>query len=111
MAKTLVGLYDTFAEAERVVQDLIRHGLSHSDMRLIAHDGAGRHAAAPSADPLAEAHRWQKQLTDRGVPLPEARAYIAGVQQGKALVVVQASDDWAELDVLPGLKAESLPWT
>src|SRR5262252_3999332 len=96
MAKTLISLYDTFAEAEQVVQDLTQHGLSHSDMRLIAHHGAGRHATATSADPLAEEHSWQKQLTDRGVPVHEAHAYIEGVHQGKALVMVQASDDWAE---------------
>ena len=96
MAKTLIGLYDTFAEAEQVVQGLTQHGLSHSDMRLIAHNGAGRQATAGSPDSLAEANILQKRLTDRGVPPHEARAYIERVHQGKAVVVVQASDDWAE---------------
>jgi len=96
MAKTLIGLYDTFAEAEQVVQDLAQHGLSPSDMRLITHDGAGRHAAANATEPLAEEHRLQAQLTDMGVPMVEARTYTEGVHQGKALVMVQASDAWAE---------------
>jgi len=98
MAKTLIGLYDTFAEAEQVVQDLAQHGLSHSDMRLITHDGAGRHATATATatEPLAEGHRLQEQLTDMGVPMAEARTYTEWVHQGKALVMVQASDAWAE---------------
>ena len=34
MAKTLVALYDTFADAERVVQELIADGFTRSDIHM-----------------------------------------------------------------------------
>jgi hypothetical protein len=34
MAKTLVALYDTFTDAERVVQELIEDNFSRSDIHL-----------------------------------------------------------------------------
>ena len=34
MAKTLVALYDTFTNAEHVVQELIQDGFARSDMHL-----------------------------------------------------------------------------
>ena len=34
MAKTLVALYDTFADAERVVQELIADGFARSDIHM-----------------------------------------------------------------------------
>jgi len=41
MAKTLVGLYDTFTEAQNVVQDLEKHGFSRSDISLATHNTGG----------------------------------------------------------------------
>src|SRR5918911_194322 len=98
MAKTLVGLYDTFAEAEHVVEDLVQHGFSHSDIRLATHDSAGRHATATAtmAEHLADESELHEQLTDLGVPTDEARTYTEGVRQGRALVIVQSSDTMAE---------------
>ena len=34
MAKTLVALYDTFADAEHVVQELIADGFARSDINM-----------------------------------------------------------------------------
>jgi len=96
MAKTLVALYATVAEAEQVVQDLIQHGFSHSDIRLITHEGAGHHPTATHAERLAVGNDLREQLTDLGVQVDDARAYAEGVRQGEALVVVQASDTEAE---------------
>jgi hypothetical protein len=88
MAKTLVGLYDTFAEAEQVVQDLVRHGFARSDMQLVTERAA--HAAGRAAD---QASAWEDRvmsggtamvdvLTDAGVPSDEAAAYAEGVRRG-----------------------------
>ena len=44
MAKTLVGLYDTFAEAERVVDDLLKNGFQRHTIHLATHDGDGHRA-------------------------------------------------------------------
>ena len=95
MAKTLVALYVTVAEAEQVIHDLVQHGFARSDMHLITHGGADRHPTAPHAERLAGEDQitW---LTDHGVPEDEARAYAEGVRQGEALIVVHASDSEAE---------------
>jgi SOS response regulatory protein OraA/RecX len=37
MAKTLVGLYDTFTESQQVVQELVENGFSRSDIKLATH--------------------------------------------------------------------------
>ncbi len=38
MAKTVVGLFDTFAEAQNVVQELVDRGFAHSDISVVAND-------------------------------------------------------------------------
>jgi uncharacterized protein (TIGR02271 family) len=102
MAKTLVGLYETFAEAEQVVQDLGRHGFARSDIQLATERAA--HAAGRVTDP---ADAWNDRvisggtgmvdaLTDAGVPSDEATAYAEGVRRGGTLVIVDARDDWAD---------------
>ncbi|MBC8076894.1 MAG: hypothetical protein H7Y32_12520, partial [Chloroflexales bacterium] len=45
MAKTVVGLFDTFAEAQGVVQSLIDTGVDRGDISLVASDARGEHAA------------------------------------------------------------------
>jgi uncharacterized protein (TIGR02271 family) len=98
MAKTLVGLYDTFAEAERVVQDLVQHGFSRSDISLITHDANGPQGdyTYPTEELLAKDGKLVDWLTDLGVPENEARSYAEGVSRRGALVVVDASDDEAD---------------
>jgi uncharacterized protein (TIGR02271 family) len=96
MAKTLVGLYDTFADAEHVVQDLVKNDFSRSDIRLITHDAHDRQADEHYSKEalLTEDGGLMDQLTDLGVPVDEARSYARGVQRG-ALVIVSTSDDEA----------------
>jgi stress response protein YsnF/uncharacterized membrane protein len=38
MAKTITALYDTYAEAQNVVQDLVNHGFPRDDISIIAQD-------------------------------------------------------------------------
>jgi uncharacterized protein (TIGR02271 family) len=102
MAKTLVGLYDTFTDAEGVVQDLVKHDFSRSDIHLATQSAT--HAAGRTADPAdAREAKWgsggtdlMEELTERGVPVQEASAYAEGVRRGGTLVVVNASDNEAE---------------
>jgi uncharacterized protein (TIGR02271 family) len=102
MAKTLVGLYETVAEAEQVVQDLVSHGFSRRDIQLAterATHAAGRAAdqAAASADlGRSGGTALREELTAGGVPSDEAAAYAEGVRRGGTLVIVDARDDWAE---------------
>ncbi len=44
MAKTVVGLFDTTAEAQSAVQELINSGFQHNDISLVANDAKGEYA-------------------------------------------------------------------
>jgi len=44
MAKTVVGLFDTIAEAQSVVQELVNSGFQRNDISLIANDAKGEYA-------------------------------------------------------------------
>ena len=98
MAKTLVALYDTCTDAERVVQELITDGFARSDMHLALDHTEGcetQHAAVEWDSAYAGANLLET-LADLGVPSDEASAYAEGVRRGGALVVVESSDDRAE---------------
>jgi hypothetical protein len=45
MAKTVVGLFDTTAEAQSVVQELINNGFQSNDISLVANDAKGEYAS------------------------------------------------------------------
>ncbi|MBC8077905.1 MAG: YsnF/AvaK domain-containing protein [Chloroflexales bacterium] len=44
MAKTVVGLFDDFSDAQQVVQDLTNAGFSRNDISLVANDARGEYA-------------------------------------------------------------------
>jgi uncharacterized protein (TIGR02271 family) len=44
MAKTVVGLFDDFNDAQRVVQELTKAGFSRNDISLVANDARGEYA-------------------------------------------------------------------
>src|SRR4029453_13262533 len=98
MAKILVALYDTFADAEHVVQELIADGFARNDIHL-AFDrtkSPAAHASSVEWDSEYEEANLVETLADLGVPHEEAYAYAEGVRRGGALVVVESSDDRAE---------------
>src|SRR5919198_2166409 len=98
MAKTLVALYDTFTDAERVVQELIDDGFARSDIHLALDHTKSRtaHTSAVEWDSAYEGANLIDTLADLGVPYDEAHAYAEGVRRGSALVVVESSDERAE---------------
>src|SRR5215510_8513811 len=98
MAKTLVALYDTFTDAEQVVQELIKDGFSRSDTHLALDHTKSRtaHTSSVEGDSAYEGAHLLDTLVDLGVPYAEAHAYAEGVRRGGALVVVESSDDRAE---------------
>src|ERR687884_109535 len=98
MAKTLVALYDTCADAEHVVQELIADGFARSDIHM-AFDRTKSpvtHTASVEWDSAYEGANLIETLADLGVPYEEAHAYAEGVRRGGALVEVESSDDRAE---------------
>ena len=98
MAKTLVALYDTVPEAERVVQELMADGFAQSDIHLALNDTQSRATqhSAVEGDVAYAGATLLATLTDLGVPADEAHAYAEGVRRGGALVVVESGDDQAE---------------
>jgi uncharacterized protein (TIGR02271 family) len=98
MAKTLVALYDTFTDAERVVQELINDGFARSNIHMaLEHTTAGAaQRASVEWDAAYEGVNLTDTLTDLGVPYDEALSYAEGVRRGGALVVVESSDEQAE---------------
>jgi uncharacterized protein (TIGR02271 family) len=118
MAKTVIGLFDEFSEAQQVLQDLLDNGFRRDDISLIAHQGhsipkptsewAVRTLSIPGIGPVLAtgpmaaaltsvsggpaADGLMNVLTDRGVPSDEAHWYTEGVRRGGALVIVEADD-------------------
>jgi len=98
MAKTLVGLYDVFADAERVVHDLVDGGFSRGDIRMVTHDPKYRDAeyTTSTAWDTDTDGSLVENLTELGVPHDDARSYTEGVRRGGSLVIVESSDDQAD---------------
>ena len=85
MAKTLVALYDTCTDAERVVQELITDGFARSDMHLALDHTEGcetQHAAVEWDSAYAGANLLET-LTDLGVPYDEASRLCGGGAAGR----------------------------
>jgi hypothetical protein len=99
MAKTLVGLYDAFTDAQQVVEDLAKAGFSRSDISLATHSTSGvknQHADYSYAKQMASTGSRGRELIDllidNGVPRDEADSYAEGVRRGGTLVLVKASE-------------------
>jgi uncharacterized protein (TIGR02271 family) len=103
VAKTLVGLYDTFTESQQVVQELVENGFSRSDIKLATHsaEGVEDHDAdytyAETASSTDRERGLIDLLTQSGVPQNEADSYAEGVRRGSTLTLVKASDKQSDL--------------
>ena len=98
MAKTLVALYNTVTDAERVVHELMADGFARSDIHLALSDTQSRatQRSTVEGDAAYAGATLLATLADLGVPADEAHAYAEGVRRGGALVVVESGDDQAE---------------
>src|SRR6266487_4204904 len=107
MAKTVVGLFDTTAEAQSAVQELINSGFQRNDISLVANDAKGEYgqyrevgatgsSAAEGAGAGAAAGGIIGALVGAGIPEADAGFYAEGVRRGGTLVMVKASDDMAQ---------------
>lgn len=54
MAKTVIGLFDNFAEAQRVVQDLVDSGFQREDISIVSNDANRERAVANGENVAAE---------------------------------------------------------
>jgi uncharacterized protein (TIGR02271 family) len=102
MAKTLVGLYDTFTEAKQVVQELVENGSSRSDITLATHsaedvkDYNADYTYVETGSSTGRGRELMSLLTRSGVPQSEADSYAEGVRRGGTLILVKASDEQSD---------------
>jgi uncharacterized protein (TIGR02271 family) len=98
MAKTLVALYDTGTDAERVVHELMADGFARNDIHLALNDTQSRatQGSTVQGDAAYTGATLLETLADLGAPADETHAYAEGVRRGGALVVVESDDDQAE---------------
>lgn len=83
MASTVVGLFETRAEAEAAMNDLVSSGFDRSDIDL----------KAAGADPSG----LMRELEGEGVPSDDAKLYVEGVRSGDALEIAHTSDSQATM--------------
>jgi hypothetical protein len=120
MAKLVVGLFDSIAEARQAAEDLVRSGLAREAVSLVAGDmvafgqersralGRGgaeeaRTLTIPGIGPVvvsglvaaalrsARTGALAERLVEAGVPLEDAEIYHEGVRRGGALVLTHTS--------------------
>jgi len=102
MAKTLVGLYDTFTESKQVVQELVENGFSRGDIRVATHsaedvkDHGADYTYTETASSASRGRGLIDLLTRSGVPQSEADSYAEGVRRGGTLILVKASDEQSD---------------
>jgi uncharacterized protein (TIGR02271 family) len=102
VAKTLVGLYDTFTESQQVVQELVENGFSRDNISLATHsaEGVEDHDADYTYTETASSTGRKKGLIDlltrSGVPQNEVDSYAEGVRRGGTLTLVKASDEQSD---------------
>ena len=98
MAKTIVALFDTPAEADAARRDVMAAGFTELEIDLIRHSGYG--AGEGYGDVLPQLKGW-------GVPDDDAVAYAEGLRRGGALLVVSPQDDDAATRAVAALDTRS----
>jgi hypothetical protein len=100
MRHTVIGLFDTYAQAEGARNTLVQTGFAPSDIELQANPETPADAAAThSPGVIANIERFLSSLfTASGPTAPEAERYTEAVRRGAVLVAVNAaSESHAEL--------------
>ena len=123
MAKTIIGLFDDFPEAQDVMQAMVDHGVPRAHVSVIVHQDqasapepasvwASRTLSIPGIGPVlaigpvaaalsgtggdVAGEDLISVLKDRGVPANEVQFYAEGVRRGSALVAVDIDEASAE---------------
>jgi hypothetical protein len=100
MRHTVIGLFDTYAQAESARNLLVQTGFASTDIELQANPETPAEAtAADSPGIIANIERFLSSLfTTSGPTAPEAERYTEAVRRGAVLVAVNAaSESHAEL--------------
>lgn len=110
MNKTVVGVFKNYAEAQLVVQELVKEGVTRSDISIVAKadatelgtahdlkrltlsDGAQVMATGTLGDAMAS-KTSEVELTKFGISTAVSQSYQESVRTGKVLVAVQVRED------------------
>ncbi len=102
MAKTVVGLFGSTREAQRVKEDLVSEGYSESDIRVVSNDSGSATTSSSDAGTSRDAghdtgfgatiSNFFRSLTGGS---SDEEHYTEGVRRGGALVMVTVADERA----------------
>jgi hypothetical protein len=100
MTTTIIGLFDGFSEAQRIIHTLVAQGVRCEDVTIIVNreetsvsDVIAAAAWGVNVD-VGPASRGQPAaLIALGVPADQAQEYAMGIDCGGALVSVMTADD------------------
>jgi hypothetical protein len=102
MTITAIGLFDGFAEAQRVTHTLVAQGVRRAAITIVANreetavsDVIAAVAWGVNVDVGPASRGEPAALIALGVPADEAQPYAEGITRGGALVSVAAADDQA----------------
>jgi hypothetical protein len=103
LIKSIIGLFNDFAEAKRVIPAFVAHGVPREAISIVAN------CAATSVGEVFAAGAWgvnievgaasrgqPAALIELGVPDDEAQWYAEGIGRGRAFVSVVAADHLVE---------------
>jgi hypothetical protein len=100
MTRTAIGLFDGFAEAQRLIPTLVAQGIQSEDITIIANreetavgDVLVAAAWGVNVDVGPASRGEPAALIALGVPADEAQPYAMVLDGGGALVSVAAADD------------------
>jgi hypothetical protein len=99
MTTTVIGLFDGFSEAQRMIYTLVAQGIPSEDIQLVANreetcvsDAVAAGMWGVNMD-VGPASRGQPAASiELGVPADEAQSYAEGIKRGGALVSVAVAD-------------------
>ncbi len=75
MAKTIVGSFDSFEEAQDVVRDLQQHGFSRDDISVIANNATGKYSSQSAG--VGQVARRYQLFPKRALTRRPARRQVA----------------------------------
>jgi hypothetical protein len=117
MTTTAIGLFEGFAEAQRVTQTLVAQGIPSEDITIITNreetsvsDVIAAAAWGVHIDVGPASRGEPAALIALGVPAAQAQEYAMGIDCGGALVTVVAADDQMDqaLELMGRYTAEDL---
>jgi hypothetical protein len=103
MTTTIIGLFDGFSEAQRIIHTLVAQGVRPEDMTIIVNreetsvsDALAAAAWGVNVDVGPASQGQPTALIALGVPADQTQEYAIGIDGGGVLVSVMAADDQAD---------------